>query len=196
MLRIGIFLLFLLCTARGSEVCYDRVGCFTDDIPWSGTAERPIYRLPWSPEQIGTQFFLYTKENSNNYQEISAVNSATIGSSNFKTSRKTRFVVHGFIDEGEEGWPADLCKRILTVEDVNCIAISWKKGARCQYSQASNNVRVVGAEIAYFVNVLIDQYSYSAANVHIIGHSLGAHVAGEAGKRRPGIGRITGKGGI
>ncbi|XP_052534044.1 pancreatic triacylglycerol lipase-like [Tympanuchus pallidicinctus] len=192
MLRIGIFSLLLLCTVRGSEVCYDRVGCFTDDRPWSGTTQRPIYVLPWSPDKIGTQFFLHTIENGNKYQEISAVNSATIGSSNFKTSRKTRFVVHGFTDEGEEGWTSDLCQRMLTVEDVNCIAVSWKKGARCTYSQASNNVRVVGAEIAYFVNVLIDQYSYSAANVHIIGHSLGAHVAGEAGKRRPGIGRITG----
>uniref|UniRef100_A0A8C9FSD2 Triacylglycerol lipase n=1 Tax=Pavo cristatus TaxID=9049 RepID=A0A8C9FSD2_PAVCR len=137
-----------------SEVCYDRLGCFTDDIPWSGTAERPIYRLPWSPEKIDAQFFLHTKENGNSYQVRTNV-------------------------------------RMLTVEDVNCIAVSWKKGARCQYTQASNNVRVVGAEIAYFVNVL-DQYSYSPANVHIIGHSLGAHVAGEAGKRRPGIGRITG----
>uniref|UniRef100_A0A8C9FUB2 Triacylglycerol lipase n=1 Tax=Pavo cristatus TaxID=9049 RepID=A0A8C9FUB2_PAVCR len=154
MLRIGILALFLLCTARGSEVCYDRLGCFTDDIPWSGTAERPIYRLPWSPEKIDAQFFLHTKENGNSYQ--------------VRTNR------------------------MLTVEDVNCIAVSWKKGARCQYTQASNNVRVVGAEIAYFVNVLADQYSYSPANVHIIGHSLGAHVAGEAGKRRPGIGRITG----
>ncbi|XP_042719656.1 pancreatic triacylglycerol lipase-like [Lagopus leucura] len=192
MLRIGIFSLLLLCTVRGSEVCYDRVGCFTNDKPWSGTTQRPIYVLPWSPDKIGTQFFLHTVENGNKYQEISAVNSATIGSSNFKTSRKTRFVVHGFTDEGEEGWTADLCQRMLTVEDVNCIAVSWKKGARCTYSQASNNVRVVGAEIAYFVNVLIDEYSYSAADVHIIGHSLGAHVAGEAGKRRPGIGRITG----
>lgn len=43
---------------------------------------------------------------------------------------------------------------MLTVEDVNCIAVDWKKGARCQYSQASNNVRVVGAEIAYFISVL------------------------------------------
>ncbi|NXR05764.1 LIPR1 protein, partial [Semnornis frantzii] len=77
-------------------------------------------------------------------------------------------------------------------EDVNCFCVDWSKGSRCQYTQASNNIRVVGAEIAYFVDVLMEKYGYSPANVHIIGHSLGAHAAGEAGKRRPGIGRITG----
>ncbi|XP_059708009.1 inactive pancreatic lipase-related protein 1-like [Haemorhous mexicanus] len=192
MLGIWILGLFLLSAAEGKEVCYDRLGCFTDDAPWSGTVERPIYKLPWKPESIGTQFLLYTRENQNYYQEVSAVDKSTIEASNFNADRKTRFIVHGFIDHGEENWLSDMCKRMLTVEDVNCICVNWKKGSRCQYTQAANNIRVVGAEIAYFVNVLMDEYGYSPANVHIIGHSLGAHVAGEAGRRRPGIGRITG----
>ncbi|OWK53454.1 Pancreatic triacylglycerol lipase [Lonchura striata] len=177
---------------EGREVCFERLGCFTDDVPWSGTVERPIYKLPWKPERVGTQFLLYTRENTDVYQEVSAVDNSTIKASNFNESRKTRFIVHGFIDNGEENWLSDMCKRMLTVEDVNCICVNWMRGARCQYTQASNNARVVGAEIAYFVNVLMDEFGYSPADVHIIGHSLGAHVAGEAGRRRPGIGRITG----
>ncbi|XP_013804134.1 inactive pancreatic lipase-related protein 1-like [Apteryx mantelli] len=192
MLGIWILALFLVSTARGKEVCYERLGCFSDDIPWSGTVERPVYKLPWNPEKIDTRFLLYTRENPDNFQEISAIDASTIEQSNFNASRITRFITHGFIDKGEENWLSDMCKRMFTVEDVNCICIDWKKGSRCQYTQASNNVRVVGAEIAYFVNVLMEKFGYSLANVHIIGHSLGAHVAGEAGRRRPGIGRITG----
>ncbi|KAM3666260.1 pancreatic triacylglycerol lipase [Ammospiza maritima maritima] len=192
MLGIWILALFLLSAAEGKEVCYDRLGCFTDDIPWSGTAERPIYKLPWKPESVDTHFLLYTKENMDNFQELSAVENSTIKASNFKASRKTRFIVHGFVDNGEETWLADMCKRMLTVEDVNCICVNWQRGAMCSYTQAANNVRIVGAEIAYFVNVLKEEYGYSPADVHIIGHSLGAHAAGEAGRRSPGISRITG----
>ncbi|KAM6330138.1 inactive pancreatic lipase-related protein 1-like [Podargus strigoides] len=192
MLGIWILALFLLNTAEGEEVCYERLGCFSDDIPWSGTTERPVHKLPWEPKKMDIHFMLYTRKNPNSYQEISAVDASTIDYSNFNASRITRFITHGFIDNGEENWLSDMCKRLLSVEDVNCICINWKKGARCQYTQASNNVRVLGAEIAYFINVLMEKYRYSPADVHIIGHSLGAHAAGEAGRRRPGIGRITG----
>lgn len=37
-----------------------------------------------------------------------------------------------------------------------------------------------------------EEFRYSSGNVHLIGHSLGAHTAGEAGRRIPGIRRVTG----
>lgn len=37
------------------------------------------------------------------------------------------------------------------------------------------------------------KFGYSPSKVHLIGHSVGAHLAGEAGSRVPGLGRITGK---
>ncbi|XP_077311053.1 pancreatic triacylglycerol lipase-like [Lithobates pipiens] len=190
---IGILpVLFLVGAVKGGEVCFSRIGCFTDTVPWSGTLERLSAQLPWAPEKINPRFLLYTKANNVNFQEISAVNPSTISASNFRTSRKTRFIIHGFIDKGEESWLSNMCKTMLQVEDVNCICVDWVGGSRTLYSIAANNIRVVGAEVAYFVDILQKNFGYSPANVHVIGHSLGSHAAGEAGKRKRGIGRITG----
>lgn len=40
------------------------------------------------------------------------------------------------------------------MESVNCICVDWKGGSRTGYTQASQNIRIVGAEVAYFVEVL------------------------------------------
>ncbi|XP_078245727.1 pancreatic lipase-related protein 3 isoform X1 [Pogona vitticeps] len=58
--------------------------------------------------------------------------------------------------------------------------------------QAVQNTRVVGAEIAYLLEYLEKSCGYFPSNVHIIGHSLGAHAGGEAGRRKRGLSRITG----
>ncbi|XP_020843817.1 pancreatic triacylglycerol lipase-like [Phascolarctos cinereus] len=183
----------LLGTVAGSEVCYSRIGCFTDATPFGGTVIRPFKVLPSSPEDVNVRFFLYTNESPNNYEEILPDKVESVKSSNFNNNRKTRFIVHGFIDSGEEDWLLSICKNLFEVEEVNCFCVDWKKGSRTLYTQASQNVQVVGAEIAYLVDYLKTELGYSPSNVHIIGHSLGSHIAGEAGKRLNGlIGRITG----
>ncbi|KAG8435844.1 hypothetical protein GDO86_013698, partial [Hymenochirus boettgeri] len=174
------------------EVCYDRLGCFNDGIPYSSTPERPLIALPWSPEKMNVRFLLYTRKNRNNYQVLLAFNYKSISSSNFRSFRKTRFIIHGFRNSGEDPWLLAMCKNLLLVEDVNCICVDWKGGSRTFYHQAVNNIRVVGAEVAYFVNILLRDFKYPPHKVHLIGYSLGAHAAGEAGKRQRGIGRITG----
>ena len=71
------------------------------------------------------------------------------------------------------------------------------------YSQAAANTRLVGLEVARLVNVLVDQHGTDPlqvkvscdvtkppyGQVHIIGHSLGAHIAGYAGERITNLGR-------
>uniref|UniRef100_F6R3G8 Triacylglycerol lipase n=1 Tax=Ornithorhynchus anatinus TaxID=9258 RepID=F6R3G8_ORNAN len=164
-------------------ICFKRLGCFRDDPPWGGIPQRRLKILPCSPEYINTRFLLYTNENPNRCQEIKATDPQSILASNFKTNRKTHFIIHGFIDKGEGNWLTDMCQKIIQAEQTNCICVDWRRGSRTFYSQAVNNIRVVGAK----------ELRYSPSNVHIIGHSLGAHAAGEAGKRTTGeIGRITG----
>lgn len=72
------------------------------------------------------------------------------------------------------------------------ILCDWGDGATTWYFQASSNARIVGAEIAVFVRFLHDKVGISMSNVHIVGHSLGAHIAGYAGASLKGkLGRIT-----
>ncbi|OCT69731.1 inactive pancreatic lipase-related protein 1 [Xenopus laevis] len=183
---------FLLRCAQGAEVCYNILGCFTDEAPWGGTAERPLGLLPMSPETINTHFFLFTKENPDNVQVISALDHSSLSTSSFNPNRKTYFIIHGFLRSAEDHWLMDMCKTLLKIEDVNCFCVDWRGGSRTLYTQAANNIRVVGSQLAYFINFLYSQYNYSPSKIHIIGHSLGSHTAGEVGKRVPGIGRLTG----
>ncbi|XP_077311558.1 pancreatic lipase-related protein 2-like [Lithobates pipiens] len=181
-------------TVKGTENCYDNLGCFYDDIPWSGTPQRKVIPLPWSPEKINTRFFLHTRDNPQLYQEISSRDIMSIKNSVFRAGRKTIFIVHGMTDKAEDNWVSQMILEILQAEDVNCVGVDWRNGsANLQmYAQASSNVQVVGAEISYLVTRLQEELEYPPSKVHLIGHSLGAHVAGEAGKRCRGIGRITG----
>ncbi|WAR22782.1 LIPR2-like protein, partial [Mya arenaria] len=68
--------------------------------------------------------------------------------------------------------------------DVNVVAVDWERGAgQTEYSQSAANTRVVGALIAHLLNALRDSRSLKFQNVHLVGHSLGAHFAGYAGER-------------
>ncbi len=59
---------------------------------------------------------------------------------------------------------------------------------------AASNTRVVGALIAHFVNLICETFSTTNSQFHLIGHSLGAHIMGYAGKKlyNPKVSRITG----
>ncbi|XP_051472683.1 pancreatic lipase-related protein 2-like [Apus apus] len=191
---VGVWILafYLLGTVAGKEVCYPRIGCFTDDPPWSGVPGRLLTGLPDSPEHMNISFNLYTRETGNNSQVISAINSSTIKNSHFSSRRKTSFIIHGFGSTGKEGWVVEMCLLLLEVENTNCIAVDWSDGAKGTYVAAVNNIRVVGAEVAYFLETLQKIFRYSPRETHLIGHSLGAHTAGEVGRRFQGIRRITG----
>uniref|UniRef100_A0A8C3UBV8 Triacylglycerol lipase n=1 Tax=Catharus ustulatus TaxID=91951 RepID=A0A8C3UBV8_CATUS len=177
---------------QGLEVCYKRLGCFSDSPPWAGIPGRQLAGLPSSPDAVNTNFLLYTRDNRLKYQKISATNPSTIKASNFRAHRKTRFIIHGHLAGADLPWITNMCRFMFHSEDVNCILTDWRGGSSGLYTDAVNNVRIVGAELEYLVNFLEKDYGYSPANIHFIGHSLGAHVAGEAGRRKPGIGRITG----
>jgi len=198
MIRDFLLSAFLLLTVQNivqgkSDVCYSRIGCFSRGGPfWS--ERRPVSLLPASPDEILTKFLLSTREN----------HTATILDARYPLSfptswpnykaRPTKLIVHGFMDNyyRNESWMPKMTEELLKYGDYNVIVVDWHHGNRLPYEQAVSNTRVVGAQIADLMKTLQSDVKQASSDFHIIGHSLGAHIAGYAGERVPGTGRITG----
>lgn len=76
-------------------------------------------------------------------------------------------------------------------ENLNVVIVDWETGAKhMNYMIAASNTRTVGAYLGRLLTTLAKDLS----KVHIVGHSLGAQVAGFAGAWTKGeVNRITGK---
>ncbi|KAL3869625.1 hypothetical protein ACJMK2_042290 [Sinanodonta woodiana] len=182
------YLMLMLCILSDSfEICYAEIGCFQKLSPFHNA----LFLLPQPPSDIDVKYKLFTRNNLELPQFLTA-NEDAIRSSNFDGSKDTKFIIHGF--KHTSPWDVNLKDEILKRDDVNVIIVDWHKGANdINYARTVANTRVVGALIALLMKTL-----NSVANgdylgrIHLIGHSLGAHVAGYAGERTHGTGRITG----
>ena len=83
----------------------------------------------------------------------------------------------------------------LFQEDVNVICVDWSAGAADpNYVRAAVNTRLVGRQVALLIENINNSNDGKKINdkIHIIGFSLGAHVAGFAGHQLKNLSRITG----
>ncbi|XP_014664199.1 PREDICTED: LOW QUALITY PROTEIN: inactive pancreatic lipase-related protein 1-like [Priapulus caudatus] len=174
---------------QSRTVCHDQLGCF----PTGGSFSDED---PWPPEEIGTDFWLYTRRNPVEYQIMDVNMEHSISASYWDKLNPTKILVHGFQSSGTSQWLQDMRDKLLLDDDYNVIVVDWKEGASAgllhiDYSQSVANTRVVGAQIAQLVHLLTGSYGASASDFHIIGHSLGAHIGGYAGERIPNLARIS-----
>ncbi|BET00389.1 Triacylglycerol lipase [Nesidiocoris tenuis] len=178
---------------QSAEVkCYDELGCLNLTKEWYHIINRAFNVFPLRRDLIDTKFHLYTRANALEAQLLKCQDPKTIERSNFDSKRLTKFIIHGFIDTPLSSWIKEMRLALLKHRDYNVIVVDWAGGSLPLYTQATANTRLVGLEIAYLINYLKDNHGLKPEQVHLIGHSLGAHTAGYAGERVPGLGRITG----
>ncbi|CAG2066036.1 unnamed protein product, partial [Timema podura] len=112
---------------------------------------------------------------------------------NFDSSHATKIVIHGWqssatnMDEVRSAY-------MSSGEAVNVIMMDWSTGAsNLVYEVCRERVVPSGEYLATLINFLVSK-GMNTANLHIAGHSLGAHIAGVAGNRQTSgtVGRITG----
>ncbi|KAL7287292.1 hypothetical protein TKK_0018418 [Trichogramma kaykai] len=126
--------------------------------------------------------FYFSTRRRPDYQAFSIAN-FTLRGSDFDIRRNTYVITHGFLSHGNEKWLADMKNSILNYENANVIVTDWQKGSNTfNYVSAAASTKIVGEAIASLLLKIKTQSPQGArrGRLHLIGHSLGAHISGRA----------------
>nr|XP_029721905.1 pancreatic lipase-related protein 2-like isoform X1 [Aedes albopictus] len=122
--------------------------------------------------------------------DISAPNNQL--SSHFNPRKPLKVIIHG--------WNANRHQQALTpvqnayqmLNKYNILAADWENISSKPYSTARELTRALGYRIGSILSAFMTGQNITAEQVHVVGHSLGAHIAGNVGKYFRGkLSRIT-----
>lgn len=114
--------------------------------------------------------------------------------SGYSFQKDTKFITHGWLANGNSDTCVNITNAFLKVEDVNVIVVDWGRIARnIIYPVPMISVKDVADYYVKFINTILI-YGGAADKMHLIGHSLGAHISGYAARKvfRGKIKRVTG----
>ncbi|XP_028031981.1 lipase member H-like isoform X1 [Bombyx mandarina] len=118
------------------------------------------------------------------------------------TSRLKRFLgsdkqiivlVHGF-RESSDGWMVGgVAPELLKVAGLKILALDGRKIINLEYFRSSTYTRFMGEQLGIFLSEIIKD-GVDPMKIYLIGHSLGSHIAGIAGKKvQQQTGRLVGR---
>lgn len=110
-----------------------------------------------------------------------------INSSFFNASHPTCIIIHGWKNDADSPVNENIRNSYLDIGDYNVITVDWADGANSNYLFSAYRVGKVGAFIAMTIDNLVNSKHIDLNTLTIIGHSLGAHAAGIAGRNVDGF---------
>ncbi|XP_075731170.1 pancreatic triacylglycerol lipase-like isoform X2 [Rhipicephalus microplus] len=179
---------------RPMSSCFGDLGCL-NLTGFYDPRLRFVNAMPWPRAKIGTHFQLYTRRRPD-APEVFAwnVTADQLRQSAFDPRLETKLFAHGYLQITKvPDHPMRAIKdALLQVGDFNVILVDWASGSKYDYIQATANTRIVGLEIARLICLLQEAFGVTPDRFHVLGHSLGSHIAGYAGQKLRFLGRITG----
>ncbi|XP_015115611.2 pancreatic triacylglycerol lipase [Diachasma alloeum] len=140
-------------------------------------------------------FHLYTRNGPPNGTLLYNGNSDSIKNSTFNPSHPTKFITHGWKSSALSAGLVNLKNAYLRKGDHNVILVDWEPLASSTfYLGPMQNTWKVGKQAGIFIDFLAQETGAIPGHIHFIGHSLGAHVAGNAASATTSgkLGRVTG----
>ncbi|XP_058819078.1 inactive pancreatic lipase-related protein 1-like [Topomyia yanbarensis] len=139
------------------------------------------------------KFYLFTADDPTFPQLLQWSNPETIKKSRFHPADPTRFIIHGY----QGGFHSDMNSKFrngyFKIGHFNVIVVDWGEGAKDYWQFVRPQVPNIGRTIAKMIDLLVQVTGMSLVSVSLIGHCLGAHIAGAAGRAVHGqIGTIIG----
>uniref|UniRef100_A0A3Q3D2I0 Lipoprotein lipase n=1 Tax=Hippocampus comes TaxID=109280 RepID=A0A3Q3D2I0_HIPCM len=119
----------------------------------------------------------------------------TIQECKFNAQTQTFVIIHGWTVTGMfESWVPKLVSALYErVPNANVIVVDWLTRANQHYSTSAAYTKLAGRDVAKFVTWIQKELQLPWDKIHLLGYSLGAHVAGIAGYLTDHkISRITG----
>ncbi|XP_053686691.1 pancreatic triacylglycerol lipase-like [Sabethes cyaneus] len=142
-----------------------------------------------NPIEVDVTFWCGNRNSPNLEQTV--INDGSL-SSKLVTSKPIVFIVHGWLDNRNRNWIRSMTSDYLQYVDTNICVVDWGNLAIYGYALAANHTVRVGAYLAKFITYL-NQQGIPLSKVTLVGHSMGAHVSGNAGMNLGGkIGAIYG----
>uniref|UniRef100_A0A131YSB5 Salivary lipase n=1 Tax=Rhipicephalus appendiculatus TaxID=34631 RepID=A0A131YSB5_RHIAP len=161
--------------------CYKGVGCFRKDDKYRLT--HPL-SLPRRPRYVRTKFYIYSRNNTSG-RRLRTRFLRRDGKPFFQELKDLIILAHGYTQNVNSSWLHELKEALLQEKDCNVVIVDWGRGCRSPlYLTAVGNTALVGRQISLLVQKLSRKFggNVTAANVHLVGFSLGAQVCGFAGR--------------
>lgn len=136
----------------------------------------PAYDLNVNPNKLN--YRLYTR--SNPEQEILLT---TDNYEKLNPMLETKILLHGWLEGHDRPFIIDMKNIYLFKREFNVIIPDWDAYVDVPYIYVVPTALGVGKELGDFLVNLSDLSRIDLSNTHIVGHSLGAHIAGVAGKQ-------------
>ncbi|KAG5869459.1 hypothetical protein JTB14_014463 [Gonioctena quinquepunctata] len=139
-------------------------------------------------------FELYTRNNPETPEILLTNNETSLKSSSFDSTEPTIMFFHGFLESSSSDDAVQMRDIHLQRGYYNVILVDMKRLlAGLSYPTAARNCLPIGKFCAEFVDFLV-KWGLQLSTFQLIGHSLGAHIAGITGKnlRSGKAARVTG----
>ncbi|XP_022170472.1 inactive pancreatic lipase-related protein 1-like isoform X2 [Myzus persicae] len=140
-------------------------------------------------------YWLYTRNNSDG-QLLNRSEPHMIESTTYDPSNPIKVLVHGWLGTTQE--KSGICsynvKSYLEVGEYNVICVDWKQySTDISYAVAKARSKYIALDIVkMLLKITYNMTEGCYETIHVIGHSMGAHIAGHVGKNLPGLYRISG----